>query len=170
MELRFYDADGDLIEKDGLLIVHRRYWPGGAPSNHVVEIMRGRARVPHEWAIWTFWLNVPLLGYSAASPGDNLELIPLIPGYAAEGYRAPRSFTEYPLDSAPNDDDAFVVPQWPGKGWEDCLLRLRRRFEKKREEYLDPDLRLSHYQYFRVKRFIKAELQRLEREKKRIAE
>ncbi len=165
-ELRFYETDGDPIEKDGLLIVHRDYGMPfgvrGAPSNHVVEIRRGRAKVPHEWAVWSFWLSVPLLPYSSAWPGNNLELIPFIPGYAAEGVPAPRLAVASPSCSDDGSDRAIVVPKWPGRGWENCLLRLIRRFEKKREEYLDPDLRLPHYQYFRVKRFIKAELRRFE--------
>ena len=142
----------------------------GAPSNHVVEIRRGRARVPHEWAIWSFWLTVPLLGYSYATPGNNLELIPLIPGYAVDCGPGFRRALADPSCFDDGSDLAIVVPKLPGQGWEYCLLRLRRRFEKKREEYLDPDLRLSHYQYFRVKRFIKAELRRLELENGRLSE
>ena len=59
-----------LIEEDGLLIVHRKYDVGspwlafrGAPSNHVVDIRGGKARIPKEWAIWTCWVGPFMLPY-----------------------------------------------------------------------------------------------------------
>ena len=90
-EILFEERDGDPVEADGLLIVHRSYqclfagrvFEMGAPSNHVVEIERGRARIPHEWAICSFHSGFPTT-WPFIWPGPNLKLIPFIPGFSAE--------------------------------------------------------------------------------------
>ncbi len=102
-ELRFQDKHGKLIQRDGLLIVSRSQSIRGlrcAPSNHVVQIRRGRARIPHEWVPASIWLGpnellgfgivgeplvavlIMLLPYPTIIPdSDNVSAIPLIPGY-----------------------------------------------------------------------------------------
>ena len=165
MELRFCQEDGDLIEKDGLLIVHRKYWVipyvDGAPSNHVVKITRGRARIPQEWAIGSCWIS-PFHG--GILPGYNLSIIPLIPEYAAKEYEASPIPWLQPNHFDADGDGTIIVVKRPGSGWESCQRALRRRFEKA-GDHAPPDLRLPDIHYFRVKRFIQAELRRHELEK-----
>ena len=159
-EIEFRDYyTRNLIEEDGLLIVHREYDVGspwmvfrGAPLNHVVEIAGGTARIPREWAIWSCWITPGFNPFPTGGwirPENNLMLIPLVPGYLVNSRR-------YHGNTVRLSD--------VGRPWDWCLSHLRRRHEKRP---YDPDLRLPDDEYFRVKRFIAAELRRLERTRDR---
>ena len=145
-ELLLLDDNGNAIDNDGLLLVHReykRYWlPGmGAPSNHVVEVQGGRAKIPHQWAIWSLWI-VPFYYLPApmVCPGENMQVLALIPGYAAKHV----TYIEF------KDGQVSLNRHKPEVYWKSMSAKLRR-------------LRLPDNEYSRVKRFIEAELGRLGR-------
>ncbi|OWY72991.1 hypothetical protein B7486_01200 [cyanobacterium TDX16] len=90
MQLELRDADGNRIDRDGLLFMERHHmailgliWYDGGETAHVVEIKEGRAQLPKEWVVavaGVFWTPPfpPMLG---VLPGKNVVVEPYIPGY-----------------------------------------------------------------------------------------
>jgi len=79
---------GEVIRDSGLLIVRRTYeipvltGIDAEPSDQVVDIRLGAARLPNKWAlacvyVWWFY-TVPVVD---VYPGDNIEIVPVLPGY-----------------------------------------------------------------------------------------
>ena len=199
-EIVFLDEQGAPIRTDGLMIVHRRESFRSclvalqcAPSNHVVTVRQGRARVPQDWTLASvsltsneLFLGYGLMGFTekpllasglvisglpplipVANPLDNsVFILPLVPGYHARCWGddarawACRSSV---VGRGRVDNPAIQLrhsadhPHEAAEYWQDCLSRLRRRYEEPAFTS-GPDLRLEVDDYFKVKAFIEFEL------------
>lgn len=188
MKLKFYDGLGRPISEDGLLIIHREYeipvgWIGETHdcgvSNKVVTITNGQATLPCQWTVASLWLLPNMFSYFIIPvpyvlPEDNLEIIPLLPGYnyhsAAEEVNVfgkggeifpsqiPRHrFKDgrvYLSRSAHRQERAIMY-------FEAYILPYLRRQNEKRSTDTGPDLRLRDEDFTRVTSFIAEELERL---------
>lgn len=197
-ELILVDTQRNRIERDGLLLVSRSqsmdlflFHLPCAPSNHVVRIRGGRARIPHEWMPASVWLvsneHVLFVGLGsivsepprammilplAAIPipaivprEESVFVIPLVPGNHNLGtgvdIRNERTIGKYHREG---DIVLFPNSKSPTHAhsyWDKVRQRLRRRFEPTASK-IGPDLRLNHYHYPRVKAFIDRELRRID--------
>lgn len=193
-ELRFNDCRGNQIKHDGLLLVSRSQSIRGlpcAPSNHVVQIRQGRARIPHEWVPASIWLWPYEMAFKYAFAGH-----PVPPGQRLMAMAA--TFMPLPLVH-PDEDHVFAIPLISGyhrsrrdlntlladsdsdlkKGG--TVLKLASNCESPSNAHLfrnevrqrirrifeptrfeeGPDLRLNHYYYPRVKALVQRELDRI---------
>lgn len=195
-ELSFHDKHGVSIQLDGLLLVNRSQTIRGlccAPSNHVVQIRRGRARIPKEWIPASIWLlpnefalgmtfagmkSQPLYSLAILPPAaipipvvypkeDRVFVIPLVPGYYVRQARIDEPYANLALTPPFRNGHTVLFPNSESPtmshSYWDEVRQRLRRRFQPRPFRSGPDLRLNHYHYPRVKAFVLRELQRIEK-------
>lgn len=91
LKVEFRDSEGNRIEEDGLLIVHREYYGTALPCDRdvdcLVQIEDGCATIPDQLKLASLWWRPGfpylLFGLPVVHPGDSLKIIPLLSGYSA---------------------------------------------------------------------------------------
>ena len=88
--ITFRDADGRLIEEDGLLLVLRSHGGPLSPlkttqTATIVGIRNGRATIRDRWVLASAWMDIhwymaPAIGFHV-EPFVGIGIVPLIPGY-----------------------------------------------------------------------------------------
>jgi len=181
--LAFHDETGKLIEKDGLLLIQRSYsygWPDclNKTFDSLVEIERGKARIPTQTKVVSLWALPNLLAYFLLPsflelPEDDIKFVPLISGV---DFRL-----HYKWDDFDDSDHAALVRNQNLKNGAARLLRtsnhdhgravrysrfvlerLRREADKKLREH-HAYFYLPDSDYLTVKEFLEARLEQLQR-------